>query len=144
MKIWEISWLGTGWTIKLLLVSFQIMLALTKSFSQGFCWDNPFLYTLIARNVQMRRSFWSLFSCIRTEYEDLLSKYPYSEITLYLEFFHAMPQDVSIRRKVAYKSSVSSNYVELNKFPKHTKSRKAWPPIYLIYEITRKTPMKWT
>ena len=43
--------------------------------------------------------FWSVFSCIRTEYGDLWSKYPYSdriqennkpEKTQYLETFHVV------------------------------------------------------
>ena len=30
------------------------------------------------RSVQMRTFFWSVYSCIRTEYRDLLLKSPYS------------------------------------------------------------------
>ena len=48
------------------------------------------------RSVQIRSYFWSVFSCIRTEYGDLL---PYSfrlkenadkELTPYLDTFHAV------------------------------------------------------
>ena len=30
------------------------------------------------KSVQIRKCFWSVFSCIRTKYEDLRSKSPYS------------------------------------------------------------------
>ena len=30
------------------------------------------------KSVQIRSFVWSLFSCIQTEYRDLLRKYPYS------------------------------------------------------------------
>ena len=48
------------------------------------------------KSVQIRSFFWSVFSCIRTEYGDLLRKSPYSvriqentdQKTLYLDTFH--------------------------------------------------------
>ena len=53
------------------------------------------------KSVQIRSYFWSVFSCIRPEYEDLqISVFSPStgkyglEITLYLDTFHA---DVSVR-----------------------------------------------
>ena len=51
------------------------------------------------KSVQIRSYFWSVFSCIYTEYRDLLRKSLYSlqntgkywpEITLYLDTFHAV------------------------------------------------------
>ena len=33
---------------------------------------------LCVKSVQIRSFFWSIFSCIRTEYGDLLRKSPYS------------------------------------------------------------------
>ena len=41
------------------------------------------------KSVQIRSYFWSVFSCIRTEYGDLRSRYG-PEITLYLDTFHAV------------------------------------------------------
>ena len=46
------------------------------------------------KNVQIRSFFWSIFSRIRTEYGDLLHKFPYAvrkygpEKTPYLDTFH--------------------------------------------------------
>ena len=50
------------------------------------------------KSVQVRSFFWSVFSCIRTEYGDLLRKSPYQsnagkyepEKTAYLDTFHAV------------------------------------------------------
>ena len=39
--------------------------------------EDPSSYTCIAKSVQIRSFFWSIFSCIRGEYGDLLRKSPY-------------------------------------------------------------------
>ena len=33
---------------------------------------------IIMKSVQIRSFFWSVFSCIRTEYRDLVRKFPHS------------------------------------------------------------------
>ena len=38
---------------------------------------NPLIHHCV-KSAQVRNFFWSVFSCIRTEYRDLLCKYPYS------------------------------------------------------------------
>ena len=71
-----------------------------------------FPYHFVKR-VQIRSYFWSVFSCIRTEYGDLLfslntGKYR-PEITPYLDTFHEAPVHIkrhNVCRDIRYVSSV--------------------------------------
>ena len=64
--------------------------------------------TPCVKGVQLRSFFWSVFSRIRTEHRDLLSKSPYSvrirentnqKKTLYLDTFHSMTFFKTIQTK---------------------------------------------
>ena len=67
------------------------------------------------KSVKIRSYFWSVFSCIRTEYGDLRSKFEYSpntgkhgpEITPYLDNFHA----VTVVKKYHTKKNIKQNKV---------------------------------
>ena len=59
--------------------------------------EDPSSNTYTAKSVQIRSFFWSIFSCIRAEYGDLLRKSPYlvqmrenkgQKKTRYLHTFH--------------------------------------------------------
>ena len=63
----------SGWYFMLILI-------------QPLCFS-AFLYSHCVKSVQIRSYFWSIFSCIRNEYED--RKYE-PEITSYLDTFHAV------------------------------------------------------
>ena len=70
------------------------------------------------KSVQIRSFFWSVFSCIRTEYGDLRSKSPYSvqiqensdqKKLRYLDTFHAVPIKDKRREKSECKRNKDSN-----------------------------------
>ena len=50
----------------------------TKCWKHCYLFRNWSIYRHCVTSVQIQRSFWSVFSCIRTEYGDLLCKSPYS------------------------------------------------------------------
>ena len=61
-------------------------------------WVN--LYQHYAKSVQIRSYFWSVFSCIRTEYGEIRSRLSPNtgkygpEITPYLDTFHAVQDNL--------------------------------------------------
>ena len=69
-----------------------------KTVCLSYLWIQHLATLHSLKSVQMRSYFWSVFSCIRTEYGDLLRKSLFSpnagkhgpEITLYLDTFHAV------------------------------------------------------
>ena len=74
-----------------------------KSFTLGCCVGGVLkrCYFLLVdhcvKSVKIRSYFWSIFSCIWTEYGDLQSNRKYGpEITPHLETFHAVDVDIFI------------------------------------------------
>ena len=69
-----------------------------KTVCLSYLWIQHLATLHSLKSVQIRSYFWSVFSCIRTEYGDLLRKSLFSpntgkhgpEITLYLDTFHAV------------------------------------------------------
>ena len=66
-------------------IKFASIKILTKHSSSSFCLTLAFWWELDAwslvdwvKSVPIQSYFWSVFSCIRTEYRDLLCKSPYS------------------------------------------------------------------
>ena len=56
----------------------EVLLVVVKFSLRNYNFNNRFVILHCMKSVQIRSFFWSVFSCIWTEYEDFRSKSPYS------------------------------------------------------------------